>query len=193
MSASNHTNCVSLNNQKYMTQPTFINLHSYEYSQELCYYPFVVNLDRCDGRCNTLDDRSSRVYISNETENLNLNVFNMKTEINKSRTLTKHISCKCKCKFDGRKCNLNQKWNNNKCLCTCKNPKEYFVSQIGYFWNLARCSCKNGKYAGSIGDSVFICDKFIDRTKCTSTKVTITKTVPTKCNLTNFCILLSFL
>ena len=171
---------VKQSNSNNQTQPTFINLHSYEYSQELCYYPFVVNLDRCGGRCNTLDDRSSRVYISNETENLNLNVFNMKTEINKSRTLTK-------------KCNLNQKWNNNKCLCKCKNPKEYFVSQNGYFWNLARCSYKNGKYAGSIGDSVFICDKFIDRTKCTSTKVTVTKTVPTKCNLTNFCILLFFL
>ena len=24
-------------------------------------------------------------------------------------TLTKHISCKCKCKFDGKKCNSNQK------------------------------------------------------------------------------------
>ena len=23
-------------------------------------------------------------------------------------TLTKHISCKCECKFDGRKCNSNQ-------------------------------------------------------------------------------------
>ena len=27
VSASNHTKCVSLNNQKCMTQPTFINLH----------------------------------------------------------------------------------------------------------------------------------------------------------------------
>ena len=35
---------------------------------------------------------------------------------NESKTLTKHISCKCKCKFDGRKrkCNSNQWWNNDK-------------------------------------------------------------------------------
>ena len=26
--------------------------------------------------------------------------------INESKILTKHISCKCECKFDGRKCNL---------------------------------------------------------------------------------------
>ena len=31
------------------------------------------------------------------------------------KTLTKHISCDCKCKFDGRKCNSYQKWNNDKC------------------------------------------------------------------------------
>ena len=24
---------------------------------------------------------------------------------NESKTLTKHMSCECKCKFDGRKCN----------------------------------------------------------------------------------------
>ena len=35
--------------------------------------------------------------------------------INESKTLAKHTSCECKCKFDGIKCNSNQKWNNNKC------------------------------------------------------------------------------
>ena len=31
----NHTKCVSLSNQKCMTQPTSINLHPNKYSQEL--------------------------------------------------------------------------------------------------------------------------------------------------------------
>ena len=39
----------------------------------------------------------------------------MITKINESKTLTKNISCKCKCKFDGRKCISYQKWNNDKC------------------------------------------------------------------------------
>ena len=38
----------------------------------------------------------------------------MITGINESGTLTRHISYKCKCKCDGRKCNLIQKWNNDK-------------------------------------------------------------------------------
>ena len=98
-----------------MTQPTLINLHPNEYSQELNYYPFVVKLDRCVGKCNTLNDLSNKVCVPNKTEDLNLSVFNMITGINESKTLTQHVSCKFKYKFDSRKCNSNQKWNNNKC------------------------------------------------------------------------------
>ena len=55
VSTSNHAKCV-LSNQKYMTQPTLFNLHLFEYSEELLYYHFVVNVDRCAGSCNTVDD-----------------------------------------------------------------------------------------------------------------------------------------
>ena len=47
VSGSNHIKCVLLSNQKCRMQPTLINLHPKEYSQELHYYPFVVKLDRC--------------------------------------------------------------------------------------------------------------------------------------------------
>ena len=45
--ATNHTKCVFLSNQKCMTQPTLINLHPNECSQEFHYYPFAVKLDMC--------------------------------------------------------------------------------------------------------------------------------------------------
>ena len=79
-----------------MTQPNLINLHLNEHSQELRYYPCVVNLDRCAGSCNTLDSLSRRVCVPNKTEDLNLHIFNITTKINESRTLTKQISWKCK-------------------------------------------------------------------------------------------------
>ena len=60
-------------------------------------------------------------------------VFNMITGINESKTLTKHI-CKCKCKFDGRKCNSNQKWNNDKCRCECK---KHHIFEKDHIWNPA--------------------------------------------------------
>ena len=42
VNASKHTKWVSLCNQKCMIQPTVINLHPNEYSQEFYYYPFAV-------------------------------------------------------------------------------------------------------------------------------------------------------
>ena len=79
VNASNHTKCVSLSNQKWEIQPTLINLHCTEYSQELYYYSLAVNLDNCVRGCDTLNDLSNKVCVTNKTEDLNLHVFNMIT------------------------------------------------------------------------------------------------------------------
>ena len=41
--------------------------------------------------------------------------FNIITGKNESKILTKDISCKCKCRFDEKKCNSDQWWNSDKC------------------------------------------------------------------------------
>ena len=76
-----------------MTQPTFINLHFNEYIQGLHYYPFAVNLDRCAGIWNTLNNLSNKVCAPNEIEDFNVTVFHIVTGINELKSLTKHISC----------------------------------------------------------------------------------------------------
>ena len=48
-------------------------------------------------------------WIFNKIEDVNLKVSNMIKGINVSKTLIKHISGECRCKFDGRKCNSKQK------------------------------------------------------------------------------------
>ena len=100
--ASNHAKCVSLSNQKYNIQPTLIDLHPNEYNHELQYYPFAVNLGKFAGSCNTLNDLSNRVGVPDKTEDLNIHVFNMIIWKNESKIFTKDISCKCKCRFDGK-------------------------------------------------------------------------------------------
>ena len=68
VNASNHTKCVSLSNQKCVIQPTLINLHPNEYSQQFYYYPFAVKSDRCTESRNTLNDLSNKVGVPNKTE-----------------------------------------------------------------------------------------------------------------------------
>ena len=132
--ASNRTKCFSLSNQK----PTLFNLHPNGYSQEFRYCLFAVKLDRWIESCNTLNDLSNKVCVPNKTEDLNLSVINMITGINESKTLAKHILRKCKCRFDGRKCNSNQWWNNDKCRCKCK---KHHVCEKNYVWNPTTCCC----------------------------------------------------
>ena len=115
-----HTKWISLSNQKCMNQLALINLHPNEYSQDFHYYRFAVKLHRSVGICNTLNDLFHKVCVPNKTEDLNLSVFNMIARIKKSKTLTKHISCKYKCRFDETKCNSHQWWNNDKCRCEFK-------------------------------------------------------------------------
>ena len=125
-----------------MTQPALVNLCPNEYSQEFHYYPFAVKLDRCVRSCNTLNDLSNKVCVPNKTESLNLSVFDMTTRINESKILTKHILCECKCRFDGKKCNSYQWWNNYKCEC---ESKKRHVCEKDYVWNTATCNCENKK------------------------------------------------
>ena len=111
----------------------------------------------------------------------------MITKINKPRTLTKRVSCKCECKFHSKKCNSNQKWNNDEYQFECKNLNEYCVCKKIHIWNITTCSCKNGRYSGGIiGVSVVICDEITDTTKTFPTKRISAKTAPTKCTLTIF-------
>ena len=107
----------------------------------------MVKLDRCVGSCNIINDLSNKVCVPNKTKDLNLSKFNMITEINESKTLTNHVSCECKCKFGGRKCNSNQKWNKDKCECECKEDN---ICEKYYIWNPATCISKNGKYLANI-------------------------------------------
>ena len=50
-----------------------------------------------------------KVCLPKKTDDLNIFVFNSITEKSESKMLAKNISCECKCKFDERKFNSNQR------------------------------------------------------------------------------------
>ena len=87
-------------------------------------------------------------------------MFNIITGINVSKSLTKHISGEWKCRFDGRKCNADQCWNNDECWCECRKRH---VCEKDYVWNPVTCNCGNGTYLASAMDDLSIkCDKIIE-------------------------------
>ena len=59
------------------------------------------------------------------------------------------MSCEYKCRFDVRKCNWDQWWNNNKCRYECKKRH---VCENDMFGILLLCNCKNVKYLVGIMD-----------------------------------------
>ena len=69
----------------------------------------MISLDRCNESCNVL---SPKVCVPKETKDINVKAFNKIANKNEAKTMTKHISCDCKCKFSCTTCNSSQKWNN---------------------------------------------------------------------------------
>ena len=72
------------------------------------YYQFEVRLYRRIGSFNTINDLSNKVCVPKKTQDLNLSLLNMIAGINESKILTKHISRKCKYRFDEKECNSEQ-------------------------------------------------------------------------------------
>ena len=112
---------------------------------------------------------------------------------NESKILTKDISFHCKCKFDSRKYNSSQMWNNDECWWQCK---KHHVCEKGYIKSPAACSCKTGKYLASI-----IHKSMITRDDAEAKTIEAeTKTIPADfnekvitCKTQNFYVLLAFL
>ena len=106
--------CVSLNDEPCLIRPSLIDLNH----DELKYYPFMINLDKCTGSCNVL---SPKICVPKETKDINVKAFNMITNKNQAKTTKKRILCDCKCKFNSTTCNSDQEWNNKTFQCECKN------------------------------------------------------------------------
>ena len=104
-SSSLATKCLFLNDEPCMVRPTLIDLNPVE----LKYYPFMISLNKCTGSCNVL---SPKICDPKETKDINIKAFNIITNKNEVKAMTKHVSCDWKCKFNSTICNSNQKWNN---------------------------------------------------------------------------------
>ena len=65
-------------------------------SKPLC-SPFTVNVNKCDGSCNTIDESNVRVFVPYKVKYMNVKVFNLVSWVNEIRCLVQHELCESKC------------------------------------------------------------------------------------------------
>ena len=83
---------MSLNDEPCMVRPTHIHLNPLE----LKYYPFMNSLDKFSGSCNVL---SPKICVPKK-QKTNIKAFNTIKNKNTAKTMQKHISFDCQCKYN---------------------------------------------------------------------------------------------
>ena len=90
--------CVSVVNQKSMSRPKILDVN--EGVGEALFYPYNVQVNKCSGSCNTLDNLIEKLCVSNAIKGLNIKVYNFLTMLNETRNVLWYDSCKCVCKLN---------------------------------------------------------------------------------------------
>ena len=120
---------------------------------EALFYPYNVQINKCSGSCNTLDNPISKICVPKIIKNVNMKVYNFLIRLNETRNVLWHESCKCVCRLNSSVCNSKQIWNSDTCRCDCNEDFAGIINcNKGYMWNPSTCECqcdrwcKTGKY-----------------------------------------------
>ena len=141
-----------LNDEPGMFRPSLIGLNPVE----LRCYPFMINLNKYTGSCNTL---SPKTYVPKETKDINVKAFNTITNKNEAKAMTANSIVQYVIQI---KDSIIKHVNVNvKIIARAKKD---------YAWNPSTCICDNGKYLKST--SVTECDEIIFAMDIVSTKKT---------------------
>ena len=133
----NSLSCTSVKNQEWKTRPQVVNINE----DEPVFFSFSIKTSKCSGSCNNINHPYAKICVSNVVKNLNVKVFNLRT--NETRYTEWRETCKCECKY-GAKVN-KQHWNNDKCQCKCKELVDKGVRDKGFIWNPSNCECECDK------------------------------------------------
>ena len=75
--------CVSVVNQKCMPRPKILDVNE----GEALFYPYNVQVNKCSGSCNTLDNPMAKLCIPNVIKRLNIQVYNFLMRLNETRNV----------------------------------------------------------------------------------------------------------
>ena len=93
--------CVSMNNQECKVRTEIIDIDSNEPS----FYPYSIEVNKCSGSCNNINDPYAKLCVPNIIKNINVKVFDLMSGNNETRHIEWHETCKCKCRLDVSVCN----------------------------------------------------------------------------------------
>ena len=131
-----------MTNQECKVRLKIVNVHS----NDPVFYSFSIKTSKFSGICNSINDPYAKICVIDVVKNLNVKVFNLMSRTNETRHIEWHETCKCKCRLDASVCNNKQRWNDDKCLCECKELIEYKgVCDGGFIWNASSFECECDK------------------------------------------------
>ena len=108
---------------------------------------------------------------SDQIKNINVKIFNLFSRTNETRHIKWHKTYKCECTLDACICNNKQRWNDDRCICECKELIDKGTCEKGFIWNPSNCECECDKS----------CDieEYLDYKNCSHRKKIIDKLVET--------------
>ena len=137
----NALECLPVINRKCIPRPKILDVN--EGAGEALFYPYNVQVNKCSGSCNTLNNPIEKLCVPNIIKGINIKVYNYLTMLNEIRNVLWHKICKCICKLNSSLCNNKQIWNNNTCRCDCNEDFAGIINCTkGYTWNPSTCECQ---------------------------------------------------
>ena len=110
--------------------------------KSLYFFPFSIKTSKCSDSCNNINESYAKLCVPDVIKNLNVKVFNLMSRTNETRDITWYEASKYKYRLDASACNNKQRWNENKCMCECKELIDKGLCDKGFIWNPSNCECE---------------------------------------------------
>ena len=149
ISTVNSLRCISLKNQDCKVRKVIVD-------NKYMAFPYKIEIDRCVGICNDINNPHSKVCIPDIVKNVTVKMFDLMNLENTTEQVKFHESSKCVCKINSSVCSEKQKFNKDKCRCECLINKK---CQDDFVWNYSNCKCEYRKSAKLIPEE---CEEMVD-------------------------------
>ena len=85
----NSLSCISMKNQECKIRLQVVHVNS----NNPIFYPFSIEISKCSGNCNNINDPYSKICVPDNIKNLNIKVFNQMSRTNETRFIEWHKKC----------------------------------------------------------------------------------------------------